>query len=154
MVTTTKTPDPLDALAAGVDLDAAEGSNDNGQAEAQALEAEQQAAQFAKLMAGLGVFTLKVAKALRQRAARNLPELLEHVTDADLQGPADALPAVLNKHLSKLSPLLGLYPEEAMLMLSLIPIGMGYVSALEAHSNADKKKIQAPAGAALPVLND
>jgi hypothetical protein len=153
MVEVTKKIDPLDALAAGIDLEPA-ASGPEAQAASDADAA--QVAQFEKLMAGLGIFSNKVLRALRQRAARNLPELLEHVTDADLQGVSDALPPVLNKHIQKLAPFIGLYPEEAMLLVACVPLAMGYVSALEAHGLTQNKQ-GAPAIKSEPtdlVLND
>ena len=122
--------DPLESMAQAV----AAGTTENTDSQTQDAAAVEAADQMHKLMAGIGVFSFKVFKALRQRAARNLPELLEHVTDADLQGPADALPPVLQKHLAKLTPLMGQYPEELMLLLSFVPLGMGYMAAVEHHA--------------------
>lgn len=132
--------DPLEALAAGIDLDNADGSPAAlpGQSAEASEDAKNQAALDA-VMNGLGLIALGLFKALRKRAARNTPEVLEYITDEMLQGPVDALPPVIQKHMAKLSPIMGMYPEECLLVMSVLPIGFAYVSALEANAGNYKK---------------
>lgn len=143
-------PDALEKLAGEIRQDNTDAAPLDPSAQEEANQAQEA---IDKMVAGLGKLSFKIFKALRQRAARRLPELLDHVTDADLQGPAEALPPVIQKHLARLAPFMGAYPEEAMLLLSMLPIGMGYVAALEAHDlNAKRPKGQGGAVTTLTVV--
>jgi hypothetical protein len=143
MVTKTTPPDPLDQLAGEI-----EARHDVPQitAEQERIDAEA-AAQAEKLINGVRTFTEKALKALRQRLARKLPELREHWTDADLAAFAEAVPPVVQKRLAMLAPLMESYPEEGMLVLSAVPLVVGYVTALSDHDEKPRQQAAAPAGA-------
>jgi hypothetical protein len=60
-----------------------------------------------------------------------------------LQNVADAAYPVANKHLSRLLPLMGAYPEEAALAVATLPLVLGYFAAQSAHeAKQDKRSTQ------------
>lgn len=105
------------------------------QQRAEADEAAQQEAQMLQAVS-LGVSKIVYAglRALRAAIAKSMPEIMEEWPDEVLRGPADAAAPVLQKYMERLTALAGRNPELAMLAVALVPMVMGYVSALEKHS--------------------
>lgn len=141
METNPQGPSALDNLAARIESDQAAAAPVDPQQAAIDAEAE---AQAKAMLAKIASFTNKALLAVRSRIAKRLPEILDHWTDADLQGVADAIPPVAQKYMGKLAPLMGEYPEECMLVLACIPLGAGYVSAVV---DRDAKIVKAIGGA-------
>lgn len=90
----------------------------------------------AAMFAAFSNVALGLLKAIRARVAKGLPEIGKEWTDASLQVVADNIPPVINKHLSKLMPLVGNYPEEGALAMACIPLLMGYIAAAGAAGKA------------------
>ncbi|MDB5966152.1 MAG: hypothetical protein JWQ72_2652 [Polaromonas sp.] len=99
---------------------------------------------MAAMLKGVQAVMLGGLRAVRTRLARNLPELLDEWSDEKLAGPAAAAVPVLNKYAARFMPLLGAYPEEAMLAMSLLPLVLGYTAAIDKHQ-AIVKAAAAPA---------
>lgn len=132
---------PLDALAAQANAATAPPADgqdgDNGVPSQQDMEAAAAAA-MAKLEAGVSKVMLALLKAGRAWACKKLPELREEWTDELLQEPADAAIPLIKKHLSFLMQAVGQSPEAAALALSVLPLVMGYVNAIDRHEAAVK----------------
>ncbi|MGC1173129.1 hypothetical protein [Polaromonas sp.] len=131
---------PLDLLAAQADTAGAplpDQQGDNGEPSQQEMEAAA-AATMAKLEAGVSKVMLALLKAGRAWACKKLPELREEWTDDLLQDPADAAVPLLKKHLSFLMSAIGQSPEAAALAISVLPLVMGYVNAIDKHEAAEK----------------
>ena len=130
---------PLDVLAAQANAATAppadEQDSDNGEPSQQEMEAAAAAA-MAKLEAGVSKVMLALLKAGRAWACKKLPELREEWTDELLQDPADAAIPLIKKHLSFLMQTVGQSPEAAALALSVLPLVMGYVNAIDRHEAA------------------
>ena len=107
------------------DLEAAAAAEATAQSEAQALAAMEQGVQR------LVFFGLK---ALRAYLGRSLPEIHQEWPDSVLNPPADAAVPLLRKHMGRLIEVAGANPELAVLAVSLVPLGMGYMAAVEKHS--------------------
>ncbi len=107
------------------------------QAQQQAA-ADEAAAQEAQMLqaVSLGVSRLVFAglRALRAAVSKSMPEILEEWPDEVLRGPADAAAPVLQRYMERLTALAGRNPELSMLIISLVPMGMGYMAAVEKHS--------------------
>lgn len=117
---------PVDAPGLG----AASQAQDAAQAEAAAAEAQAMAAVFA----GVSKVVFAGLKALRAVIARKMPEILDEWPDEVLRAPADASAPVLQRYMERLASLAGRYPEFSLLVVSLVPMCMGYITALERHS--------------------
>lgn len=112
--------------------------------------AEQEAQAISAMEAGAQRMLFGVLKAVRTRIGRKLPEIHGEWRDPDLEGVAAAAVPVGKKHLARLMPMLGQYPEEAALALACLPLVMGYVAAVEKHDT----KAAAPAVAAPGAAGD
>lgn len=123
--------DRLDQLAdqAGAFLEQPAGPPDQDAQRA----AEQEAQAISAMEAGAQRMLFGVLKAVRTRVGRKLPEIHGEWRDADLDGVAAAAVPVGKKHLARLMPMLGQYPEEAALAVACLPLLMGYVAAVEKH---------------------
>lgn len=117
---------PVDGPAAGA-----------GQAQQQAQD-DQAAAQEAKMLQAVSLGVSKIVfaalRALRSTIAKSMPEIVEEWPDELLRGPADAAAPVLQRYMARLAELAGRNPELSMLVVSLVPLAMGYVAALDKHS--------------------
>jgi len=132
MVTTvTKNNRPAD------DLENRSFSELGGAANEPNAEDQQAEAQQAQAMAAIEAGAAKVLYALfkiaRSLIARQLPEILDEWSDAIIKEPATAAVPLLKKHLEKAMAVLGANPELAVFAMSLIPLGMGYITAMERH---------------------
>jgi hypothetical protein len=94
----------------------------------------------AVMFAAFSNVALGLLKAIRARVAKGLPEISKEWTDESLQVVADAIPPVINKHLAKLMPLVGDYPEEGALAMACIPLLMGYIAAQGAAGKVSNDK--------------
>lgn len=121
-----------------------EGVTDLDVAERAQQEAESQAVE--SMMAGVRQLALGAMRAVRTRIARNLPEIMDEWTDEALAAPVAASVPVINKYAAKWMPLLGNYPEETALAMSLLPLAMGYVAATEKHREKIRETRIAAAG--------
>jgi hypothetical protein len=121
--------DPLSRLADAVDGDAAQEAVDSmpPEPEAPALPPE--------LVAGIARIPLFLLRALRSNIGKRIPEIHDEWTDDVLQGPADAVPPIIIKYAARLAPALGAYPEEAVLLLSTVPLFLGYMAASGRHES-------------------
>lgn len=139
---------PLEALAdKAQDLieGQAQGDGDGeGDPSQQVLE-EQAAKSMAMLEAGVSKVLLAFLKVGRTWAAKRLPELRDEWTDEMLQEPAAAAVPLIKKHLSFLMSVVGQSPEAAALAISLLPLAMGYIAALDKHEEAAKNGTRLPA---------
>ncbi|WP_462389409.1 hypothetical protein [Acidovorax sp. Q11] len=108
-----------------------------GQA-AQDAAADEAAAQEAQMLQAVSLGVAKIVfaglRAVRSAIAKSMPEIMEEWPDEVLRGPADAAAPVLQRYMTRLSELAGRNPELAMLVVSLVPLAMGYVTALDKHS--------------------
>lgn len=131
---------PLDDLAA----QAGQAAHDNTRTAAdQAADAEQ-AQTMAAIEAGAAKVVLGLLKAARSFLAKRLPEILDEWPDDVLRQPAEAAIPLLRKHMESLMKIAGANPELAVFLMSLLPLVMGYVSAVEAHDRAAKMQAAAP----------
>ncbi|CAN7401571.1 hypothetical protein LJR129_002481 [Acidovorax sp. LjRoot129] len=133
MTAKTEAIDPLEN-AVFTPVDAPKGPAQEQQ-QAEADEAAQQEAQMLQAVS-LGVSKIVFAglRALRSAISKSMPEILEEWPDEVLRGPADAAAPVLQKYMERITALAGRNPELAMLVVALVPLAMGYVSAVEKHS--------------------
>lgn len=106
--------------------------------------AQQEAAAQAALAAGCTKMVFGVLKAIRSMVAKKLPEIVQHWPDDDLRNVAEAAFPVLNKHLARLMPMMGAYPEEAALAVAALPLMLGYFAAMTAHDDNVQKVKGAP----------
>lgn len=139
---------PLDVLAAQADnagAPAPDQQGDNGEPSQQEMEAAAAAA-MAKLEAGVAKVMLALLKAGRAWACKRLPELREEWTDELLQEPANAAIPLLKKHVGFLMSTIGQSPEAAALAISVLPLVMGYINAIDRHEAAEKAgRVSGPA---------
>lgn len=141
-----ETPDHLETLAFSP-VDAPGIGAGQAQQDAAADEAAAQEAQMLQAVS-LGVAKIVFAglRAVRAAIAKSMPEIMEEWPDEVLRGPADAAAPVLQRYMTRLSELAGRNPEVAMLVVSLVPLAMGYVTALDKHSRTvENVKEKAPA---------
>jgi hypothetical protein len=118
---------------------------------AEELAQEAEAAKAVSAMEqGAAMLLFKGLQAVRSRVSKSLPEILNHWTDEVMRAPADAAIPVLKKRLAALLPMLGDYPEEAALVMSAVPMLMGYAAALTEHES----KVDAAVGNALAAASD
>lgn len=103
------------------------------QAEAQAAEAAQAAAAEQMLAAGVQRVVVGLLKLVRAAIAKRLPEIHEEWTDPVLEAPAEAAVPLLQKHMARLMELVGSQPELAAFAMACIPLGMGYLAAVDKH---------------------
>ena len=103
-------------------------------------EAQQQQADQAQAEAKasqLGVIVEKLAggllRATRAVIAQRIPEIRDEWPDEILLEPARHVAPVLQKRAQGLMAHAEKYPEEAMLLISVIPLALGAVAALEKH---------------------
>ncbi|MGM9480311.1 hypothetical protein ACS5PN_03865 [Roseateles sp. NT4] len=134
----------------GDDLAAITFTPTGGQAQADAAANEAQQAheqaqadrQAEMLKAGMQHVLVGLLKTARTLIARRLPEIREHWSDAVLNGPAEAALPLLERHMGALMGLLGSSPELVALGLACLPLGLGYMQAVEQH----RRTIEMPAG--------
>lgn len=143
----------LDSLAAQADALGAQAEAANVPPIDQAQAAADAAAQAA-MEAGMHKLSFGLLRAVRSGIARNTPEIHQHWSDGDLSNTAAAIFPVANKYMARLMPMLGAYPEEAMLVMAALPLALGYVAAINAH---DEKQAALqggqPAAAAANVVS-
>jgi hypothetical protein len=138
MVTVTQKTDdpvnPIDAIAAadfGGDTSAS-----GSMPPAPSPEQDKQAAMLNQVIEGVSMLALAALKAIRARLAVSLPEIKAEWTDEALKAPADALVPVLQRYAGDLTEVLGQHPEVMILLISCVPLGMGYVAAQNKHDAA------------------
>ena len=89
------------------------------------------------LHAGMASVVLMALKVARAAIARRLPEIREEWPDDMLAAPAEAAVPLLRKHLDRLMTVVGTSPELAAFVMSLIPLALGAVTAIDkAQANA------------------
>jgi hypothetical protein len=136
MVTKVTAPptDDLAALAAAVDAGPATAEQ---QEQAEQLEAEElQADQAMDAIKGVVAdMTLTGLQAFRAKRVAKLPTLEGKWTDPMLERVAQAVPAVVEKHLGFLFKNMGQYPELGMLFFALLPMAGGYMAAVAEQKN-------------------
>lgn len=126
--------DPLEAVTfSPVDMPTGPAPDPQAAAAAQA-EAEAQAKALQAIEAGIVRIVYFGLKALRGAIANKMPEILEEWPDQILMGPAEASVPLLRKHMERITAIAGANPELAVLAISLVPLGMGYVAAAEKHA--------------------
>lgn len=121
-------------------------SQDDLDAQAAAAAAAQQEAQaLAAMEQGVQRLVFFGLKALRAYIARRLPEIHQEWPDQVLHPPADAAVPLLRKHMGRLIEVAGANPELAVLAVSLVPLGMGYMAAVEKHTRTVEDVAARPA---------
>lgn len=109
----------------------------------------------AQTTAALDATVAKVAfgllRAARTLIGRKLPEIHAEWSDDVLRGPADALPPVMRRYAGTVSDWAGRYPELFGLGLSVLPMLMGYVAAVEKHAMTVTDAAPKPAPAPGPL---
>lgn len=104
----------------------------------QQAEADETAQQEAEMLQAVSLGVSKIVfaglRALRSFVAKKVPEIMEEWPDELLRGPADAAAPVLQRYMEKFTSFAGRFPEVAMLVISCVPLAMGYVTALDRHS--------------------
>lgn len=103
------------------------------------MQAQQEAAAQAAMQAGCTKLFFGVLKAVRSMVAKKLPEILQHWPDEDLRNVSEAAFPVLNKHMARLMPLIGAYPEEAALAMAALPLMLGYFAAMSSHADKEER---------------
>lgn len=135
--TTPKDP-TLDALA-GLTFDvpgaAAAGAPGAPGAPAEDMQASEAMQKIEQGAVKLIVTMLKVARAI---IARKVPEIKDEWTDDLFQAPAEAVLPILKKYASGLMEIIGKNEHLAALAVSLIPLAMGAMNAVERHEKAIK----------------
>lgn len=133
---TPQTTDPLESVTfspvdgPGLGAPAAQSAEAAAAAEAEAQEAQMLQA----VSLGVSKIVLAALRALRTSIAKSMPEILDEWPDEVLRAPADAAAPVLQRYMTRITELMGRNPEMAMLAVALVPLGMGYISAVEKHS--------------------
>lgn len=123
--------DPMEGLMFDPATGAAPTGNPNPEAEA---AAQQEAQALAAMEQGVQRLVFFGLKALRAYLARRLPEINQEWPDQVLHPPAEAAVPLLRKHLGRMMEVAGAHPELAVLAVSLVPLGMGYMAAVEKHA--------------------
>lgn len=124
--------DPLEGLTFDPAAGAAPGATQPDPEAAAAAHQEAQA--LAAMEQGVQRLVFFGLKALRAYLARRLPEINQEWPDQVLHPPAEAAVPLLRKHMGKLMEVAGANPELAVLAVSLVPLGMGYMAAMERHA--------------------
>lgn len=119
------------------------GHEEASQAKAEADAAQQQAQM---LEAAAGAVIMGLLAALRKRIIKQLPEFEEECPLEMLQGPAAASVDLLRDYIASLANLAGPGSKYAMLAVSLLPIGMAYISAIDKHSKASASRAPTQTG--------
>ena len=124
--------DPLEGLTFDPATGAAPGATvPDPQAEA---AAQQEAQALAAMEQGVQRLVFFALRALRGYLAGRLPEINQEWPDQVLHPPAEAAVPLLRKHMGKLMEVAGANPELAVFAVSLVPLGMGYMAAVEKHA--------------------
>lgn len=119
----------------GLTFDPATGAAPTGAPDPEAAAAAQnEAAALAAMEQGVQRLVFFALKACRAYIARKLPEINQEWPDQVLHPPAEAAVPLLRKHMAKIMEVAGSNPELAMLAISLVPLGMGYMAAVEKHA--------------------
>lgn len=140
--------DELENLAAGVEQNA---TNEAGQ-EGQGGQDKPAQALPPQIVAAIAMVPIWLLRLLRERIARTMPEIRNHWTDAALNGPGEAAAPLIVRYLDRLAPFAAAYPEATMLVLACMPLGLGYVAAMEEHDAKQAKEVT-PQGAAQVVAS-
>lgn len=139
----TEVVDELETLAAGVEQNATTEAGQDGQGgqdkPAQALPPQ--------IVAAIAMVPIWLLRLLRERIARTMPEIRNHWTDAALNGPGEAAAPLIVRYLDRLAPFAAAYPEATLLVVACMPLGLGYVAAMEEHDAKQAKEVT-PQGAA------
>jgi hypothetical protein len=110
-------------------------------------EEQSQAEAMAAIEAGAAKFILALLKMGRALVAKHLPEIREEWTDPVLQSPAEAAVPLLKKYMSQIMNVIGSNAELAAFAMAMIPLGMGYLSAMDrAAAVSDVQSKPAPGG--------
>lgn len=153
MATDDKKPDELASLAAQAQASMTVPPLGEGTTELDttAGQGPTDAQAMAMIEEGAKKVLLALAKLARAAIAKRLPEIREEWTDEDLAGPAAAAVPLLKKHMDKLMTLAGSSPEAAAFALSLIPLVLGVVNAMDRAEQRRKAEASTAApGAAAP----
>lgn len=155
---TAEQPDELSSLASQAQASMTEPPLGEGTTEldttaGQGTKADQAAAAqaMANIEAGAKQVLLALAKMARAAIAKRLPEIREEWTDDALAAPAAAAVPLLKKHMEKLMMLAGSSPEAAAFALSLIPLVLGVVNAMDRAEQRRKAETAEGAPAAATV---
>lgn len=133
--------DELETLAAGVEQTAsADAAQQGGAGQGQGEEAAAPAFPPA-IVAGVALLPVWGLRLLRERIARTLPEIRNHWTDEAIQGPGEAAAPLLLRYMDRLAPFAQAYPEATLLVVACLPLGLGYVAALEEHDAKQAKEV-------------
>lgn len=136
-------PHPLDAL--GGEFQAATSLPATAQDAAQAQADQQSEAQAMAIMeAGAVSVVLGLFKVIRFLIDKklNLPEIRDEWSDDKLEEPAKASIPLLKKHFAKLMEIVGSSPETAVFAMSLLPLCMGLVSAMDKAQERERRERQ------------
>lgn len=90
---------------------------------------------------GAAKVIMAIFKIARKLIARQLPEIMEEWPDSMLKEPAQAAVPLLKKHLEKVMQALGANPELAVFCMSMVPLGMGYIAAMERHQKTPPAEV-------------
>lgn len=107
-----------------------------------------------KLEAMAASVLVGLLKLARQAIAKRLPEIREEWTDDKLDAPAQAAIPLMRKHMAKLMELAGSNPELALFVISCVPLGMGFMTAMDRAAEREKLEAKAKAAAAGPAAAD
>lgn len=127
-------------------FDAADGAPVPGENPEAAAAAAAEAQSLAAIEAGVQRLVLFALKAARAYIARTVPEINEEWPDEVLKPPAEAAVPLLRRHLGQIMEIAGAHPEAAALVISVVPLALGYMAALDKHAKAADDARGAPGG--------
>lgn len=135
-------PSPIKTTSAPPDGAAVEPQDDElgnlaqeARGDVQQEQVEQEAARQAEpglppeFIEAIARIPLFIIRAVRANIAKRVPEIMEEWPDDMLTAHAAAWPPVVAKYAAKMAPKIAQYPEESVLVLSLVPLCGGYFTA-------------------------
>lgn len=128
--------EPQDALAARTFTPLAAPTPVDPQAEAQAAQAEQAAEEALQaLKRNAAALIMGGLKLLRGAIAKRLPEIMDEWPDELLEAPAKAAVPLIESRLDQLMSVVKADPKVVVFALACAPLGLGYIVAVNKHSN-------------------
>lgn len=114
----------------------------------------QQAEAMRRMQASMQHLVFGLLKLARNSLAKKLPEIRDEWPDELLQAPAEAAVPVLQKRLGKIMEVASSDPDTAVLVVALIPLGMGLFNAWERAQARMDKESENPSGPPGPASLD
>lgn len=139
-------------FAAGIEQGAATGTGAPAEPSAEdKLAAEQADKAMTAAIGAIGGMVTGFLRARRAAIARRMPEIREHWPDEMLTAPGLAVPPVINRYAPMLFKALGNHPELGALCFSMLPLVMGYMSAVGEHAAKEERTVDVPAAPRPPA---